>query len=79
MKTRTAPERRRNRNEQAFAVGIHAGPPRMVFRSKCMKQISYRKQRETKNSTEEIEVMTNTYVQAPNASKETGAVLRRHE
>ena len=30
-----------------------------------MKQISYRKQCETKNSTEEIEVMTNTMFKPP--------------
>jgi hypothetical protein len=30
-----------------------------------MKQISYRKQRETKNSTPEIEVMTNAMLEPP--------------
>ena len=32
---------------------------------KCMKQISYGKQRETKNSTPEIEVMTNAMLEPP--------------
>jgi hypothetical protein len=44
-----------------------------------MQQISYGKQRETQNSTPEIKVVTIAILKPPNASKETGEELRRHE
>jgi len=43
-----------------------------------MKQISYGKKRETKNSTPQIDVWR-TLCSEPQSSKETGEVLRRHE